>query len=70
MFGSLSIADVEEQIDGGDKQSLMDQDIITRKYKKVVREERLSVRREWGPKRKKLKTLLAVLEMDEPKETK
>lgn len=65
MFGT--IAEVKEQIDGGDKQSLMEQCMVTNDYRRVVRENRLTIRRKWAAKRKKLQTLLDVLEMDEPR---
>lgn len=68
MLGNVTIAEVKEQIDGGDKQSLMDQGMIARAHQKAARDEKLSVRQKWGPKRRKLQILLDVLEMDEPKE--
>ena len=59
--------EVRAMIKDGDERCKAEQVAITAYSNKQAREERLSVRRKWNSDRKKLMSLLVVLEIDEPK---
>ena len=60
--------EVRAMIMDGDERCKAEQVAITAYSNKQAREERLSVRRKWNSDRKKLMSLLVVLEIDDPKE--
>ena len=60
--------EVKAMIKDGDERCKAEQVAITAYSNKQAREARLTVRQKWNSDRKKLMSLLAVLEIDEPKE--